>query len=443
MKLLLVSRGFPPRGRWGTEFYTHQLARGLAARGHDVSILHSIRDRARERGSIVVDHAEGFRVFVVSNPPDPKKPLADSYRNPEVERSFDELLARERFELVHFNYLLWGLSVRLPEVARARGVPNVVTLTDFGLLCHRGQMFDWRSRDCGGPHPARTCARCIREPSSFDAHGPALFAKRLAVRALAACGGLGRVVTARDVAAREQTVRDAAAAVDRFVAPTHALAEVFLRAGFPRERLEELVYSFDEAPFVAARAEPTGELVRIGFLGQYAPHKGPHVLLDAVRIMAHRLPESVEPWRVELWGDGAGERYRDYVRQAFAGAEARIVIHGAIEHAEVPELFRSLAAVVVPSLWMENAPFAALQARSAGVPIVASDVAGLAEVVEAPRFGVLFPPGDPRALADRLRDVVLRKLRRRTDPGLPLAFDEHVARVEEVYARAVRARDGR
>ncbi|MBI5433716.1 MAG: glycosyltransferase [Planctomycetes bacterium] len=439
MKLLLVSRGFPPRGRWGTEFYTHQLARGLATRGHEVSILCAVRDKTRERGSIEVSCSDGFRVFVVANPPDPRKPLADSWRTAEVERAFDELLGRERFELVHFNYLLWGLSARLPTIARARGVPNVVTLTDFGLLCHRGQMFDWRSRDCGGPHAPAVCARCIREPSSYDDHGPRLFAKRAAVRGAALLGGLGRVVTAKHVAERMRGIAEAARSVDRFIAPTRALAEVFVRGGFDRASIEHLVYSFDETPFLAARAEPEGDVVRIGFLGQYAPNKGPHVLLDAVRIMAHRLPESVEPWRVELYGDSAGERYRDYGAQAFADHEARVVVHGAIEHVEVPELFRKLSAVVVPSLWMENAPFAALQARAAGVPIVASDVGGLAEVVEAPRFGDVFPPGDALALADRLREVVLRKRRRIAEPGLPLGFAAHVERIEAVYALARRA----
>ncbi|MCE9595921.1 MAG: glycosyltransferase [Planctomycetes bacterium] len=435
MKLLLVSRGFPPRGRWGTEFYTHQLARGLAARGHEVAILHAVRDRTRPRGTIDVSESDGFRVFVIANPPDPAKPLADSYRNATVESAFDALLERERFELVHFNYLLWGLSVRLPEIARARGVPNVVTLTDFGLLCHRGQMFDWHSRDCGGPHPPATCARCIREPSSFDAHGLELLTKRVAVRAAAALGGAGRVVTAADVAERERTIAVAARSIDRFIAPTRALAEVFVRAGFERARIEELTYAFDETPFIAARAEPTDALVRIAFLGQYAPHKGPHVLLDAVKLMARRLPESVEPWRVEFYGDSAGERYRDYVGQAMADADERVAIHASIEHAEVPELFRHLSAIVVPSLWMENAPFAALQARAAGVPIVASDVRGLAEVVEAPRFGDVFPPSDALALANVLRDVVLRKRRRVKEPGLALGFAAHVDRIEAVYAR--------
>lgn len=442
MRILLVSRGFPPRGRWGTEFYTHQLAVGLRRRGHDVAILHALRDGSRPRGAIEETDAEGFPVFVVHNAPDPRKPLADSYENEQVERAFVGLLGRWRAELVHFNYLLWGLSARLPTLAREAGLPNVVTLTDFGLLCHRGQMFDWRLRDCRGPHAPAVCARCVREPSPFDGTRARVVAKRWASRALAACGGLGRVVVERDIARRERAVGDMLSSVDRFVAPTRALAEVFERAGLERSRITRLLYAFDETPFLRARAEPTSARVEIAFLGQYAPHKGPHVLLDAARIMAHRLPESCEPWRVRFFGDSSGDRHRAFVARALGDLEPdRVEIHGPIDHATVPELFASCHAIVVPSLWLENAPFAALQARAAGVPVIASDVGGLAEVIEVGVHGVTFPAGDALALADRLRDVVLRKIGRSTRPGLELSLDAHLASIERIYEDARSARE--
>ena len=49
MNVLLVSNGFPPSGQWGTEFYTYQLARGLADRGHAVDVLCPLRDGSRPR----------------------------------------------------------------------------------------------------------------------------------------------------------------------------------------------------------------------------------------------------------------------------------------------------------------------------------------------------------------------------------------------------------
>jgi hypothetical protein len=171
MKLLLVSNGYPPRGRFGTEFYTRELVRGLVRRGHDVAVLHPERSGARPRHTLERVEEEGVPVWLLHNPGDPGKRFAPSYRDPGAERLFGELVARERPDLVHFTYLLWGLSLRLPERARAAGVPSVATLTDYGLLCHRAQLFDAHLVRCGGPHPPGRCARCIRTPSASE-HGP-------------------------------------------------------------------------------------------------------------------------------------------------------------------------------------------------------------------------------------------------------------------------------
>ena len=64
---------------------------------------------------------------------------------------------------------------------------------------------------------------------------------------------------------------------------------------------------------------------------------------------------------------------------------------------------------------------------------MASDVAGIREVVEPGVHGLLVPPDDPLALANALREVVLGKWPRR-EPDLPLAFADHLDRIEGIYA---------
>ena len=130
MKHLSVTPGYPPRGRYGTEFYTHQLVRGLVARGHEVSVLHPVRDGRLPRYTLEEVEEEGVRVFLLHNAGDGSKRFESSYRDARVEALFGELLERLAPDLVHCTYLLWGLSVRLPVIARARGVPSVITLTD-------------------------------------------------------------------------------------------------------------------------------------------------------------------------------------------------------------------------------------------------------------------------------------------------------------------------
>ncbi len=447
MRVLYVSYGFPPRGQWGTEYYTHQLALGARERGHDVAVFHPVRDGQRPRYTLERETSEGFPVYLVHNAGDPRKRFADSYSNAGVEEVFERVLEEWRPDLVHFTYLIWGLSVRLPLACRARGIPTVVTLTDFGLVCHRGQMVDHRLRQCHGPHPAATCARCVREPSRYDAEPWRVFAKRWAARALAAVGGAGLVVTPRDVELREAAVRETLAAVDRLVAPTRVVEDVFLGLGVPRERLLHAPYGLREEPFAAARARPDGgagggpagrsgpRIVRFGFLGQLMPHKGAHTLLEAVRILEHRLPESVEPWEVWIYGEGTRGRHRRYAEQLLAGDHGpRVYTCQPFAPFQIVRILSQLDAVVMPSEWDENAPLTALQARAAGVPVLASDVRGITEVIEDGVHGRIFPVGDSARLADAMRDVILGRLGRSAHAGVPVGYAEHLDLIDGLYA---------
>jgi glycosyltransferase involved in cell wall biosynthesis len=435
VRLLVVSNGFPPRGQWGTEFYTHELVRGLVERGHRVAVLHPEREGRRTRYTL--ERAEGVGevpVYLLHNEGDPDKVFADSFRDARVDEIFRSVVREWKPDVVHFTYLLWGLSVRMPVIAAEEGVPTVVTLTDYSLACHRGQMFDWTMKRCFGPHPPEVCARCIREPGRYDGTPPEVIAKRVAVRSLAAVGGAGKVVMPADLELRERAVREAIDSVDHLIAPTLVIGEAFHRLGARLERMTHLCYGLDPTPLERARPEPGGSQVRFGFLGQFTPHKGLATLLRAVDVMRRRLPESVEPWEVLLYGSPTGGRNREYARSLFAVDHGpRVRLEEPFSPLECGDVLRSLNAVVVPSEWDENAPLTVLQARAAGVPVIASDVPGIREVLEHGVHGLLFPPGDAEALADAMREVVLRKINRTGEYGLPVSLEDHLDRIEEIY----------
>jgi glycosyltransferase involved in cell wall biosynthesis len=429
MKLLVVSNGYPPRGGFGTEFYTRELVRGLARRGHAVSVLHPERSRTRARYTLEPVREDGVPIFLLHNPGDPDKRFGPSYVDADVERVFGALLDEQRPDLVHFTYLLWGLSLRLPELARARGIPSVATLTDYGLLCHRGQMFDAHLRRCGGPHPPARCARCIRTPSEAEHGSLARFARRSAAEGLALLGGLGRVPVRADLERREAEVQRALAALARLIAPTHALLEHFARAGVPRRKLVPLAYAFDETPY---RPLVRQARVRFGFLGQFAPHKGLACLLRAARELETLAPRG--DWELLLYGRPAG-RHRCYAEGLLARlATRRVRVAEPFSHDEAPRVLGELSALVAPSEWDENAPLAVLQARAIGLPVLATDVPGIAEIVRAPVQGRLVPVGDASALARAMHAVLSGELRGPIEAGLPLSLAAHLARLEELYA---------
>jgi glycosyltransferase involved in cell wall biosynthesis len=101
---------------------------------------------------------------------------------------------------------------------------------------------------------------------------------------------------------------------------------------------------------------------------------------------------------------------------------------------EVPGHLARARALVLGSLWPENAPLVILEARAAGCPVIAPDIGGIAELVAPGVDGWLYPPGDVDALAACLREAS------RTTPPVrpPPRFSAHLDALEALYA-SVRA----
>lgn len=136
--------------------------------------------------------------------------------------------------------------------------------------------------------------------------------------------------------------------------------------------------------------EPPGYLL---FVGRLRIRKGVEVLLEA-------LPAGA---RLLIAGDGEH-------RAALEGkAHPAVKFLGRCDAGRVRGLLRGAAALVVPSIY-EGMPLVILEAMEAGVPVVASRVSGIPEVVEDGVTGWLVPPEDPRALAAALSEAL-------EDPG--------------------------
>jgi glycosyltransferase involved in cell wall biosynthesis len=135
--------------------------------------------------------------------------------------------------------------------------------------------------------------------------------------------------------------------------------------------------------------------------------KAPKDFLTLVRALA-RLPEG--GFDVMLVGDGPDRgEVEDEIRKL--GVEGRVQLAG--ERSDVPALLAD-SDVFVLSSRSEGLPVSVLEAMAAELPVVASNVGGLGELVVDGQTGVLVPPGDPEALAEALgRLIGDRELRRR------------------------------
>jgi glycosyltransferase involved in cell wall biosynthesis len=145
----------------------------------------------------------------------------------------------------------------------------------------------------------------------------------------------------------------------------------------------------------------------LGIVGRLAEQKGHSVLLEALPEVIGHFPEVV----LLVIGDGP-ERQSLEEKAALLGVAGHIVWMGGKPQDEVFGLYGVMDIFVMPSLY-EGFGLTAAEAMAAGLPVVASDVEGLREVVEHEKTGYLCPVGDCRQLACRLLELLESKGRAR------------------------------
>ena len=295
----------------------------------------------------------------------------------DVAQRFAALIADFRPDIIHTHGAYWQLTAAIYPVARQAGVPVVMTLHDYELLCPAYHFFRADHGACeacpGGRQWNAVRHACL--------HGS---------RAVSAVYAVENFI--EEKAGR---VRDAVAA---YVCPSQFLRDKFIAHGFPAERLHHVANFFQgaddapPAPEAVALARATHGRFLLCF-GRLSAEKGLPVLVEA----AHRARR-----RLVLAGQGPQE---DALRAQVAALGADVVFTGHVKGGELWALVEAAEAVAVPSVCYENAPKALLEAKSRGKVVIATATGGLPETISDGETGFLVPKGDAPALAATIERV--------------------------------------
>jgi GT2 family glycosyltransferase/glycosyltransferase involved in cell wall biosynthesis len=452
MRVLQIVHGLPPASAGGTETYVINLSRALARRpGLDVTVLAREADPQRPELSTRHERRGAVDIVFLNNTFAGCASFADSYRHPALAAAVAPLLDRLDPGVVHIQHLTC-LSTELVSMVKSRRIPIVMTLNDYWPICHRGQLIDLHGTRCDGPGD-QGCATCI--PAGVVAPaGVWRAARRLrelpvpivrsAPAVLERLAAAARPASTRELSrARSGHMRAMLGDIDLLLAPSQTLREQYIRFGIPAERLEWCNQGIDTSGVAVTpdRASRPGPL-RIAFAGSLILSKGPHLLLDAI----DRLPPgavvvdflgSVAPYH----GDA---RYAASLQQRLGHAAIRRT--GPIPHERMPAALADADVLVVPSTWIENAPFIIREAFASGLPVIASRLGGMAEMVRDEVDGLLFDAGDARSLTAAFRRFLdepslLGRLRAGIRPVFTI--DEDAEQLHPRYAELASARTPR
>ncbi len=172
------------------------------------------------------------------------------------------------------------------------------------------------------------------------------------------------------------------------------------------------------------------------FFGRIWPYKGLKYLIDAMLLVAERIPE------VKLIIAGKGENLNKYFPEGYDEKHYEI-LNEYIPNEEVAGIFQRSTITVLPYIESSQSGVAAI-AYGTGTLVITSDVGGLSEMVKNEQDGLLVPPGNVHALADAIiRLLSERKLQERlrtaalTRCQKDLNWAKIAAQTIQVYQKAI------
>jgi len=406
MRIVQVVQGLPPENLGGTETYVAHLSHALALRGHEVEVFSRVADPAQAEYTTDTVTRNGFTVTRVNNTFSYLNSFARSYGNAEVAWRFGEFLDTCAPHIVHFHHLMY-LSTTCIQEAKRRGIPVVMTLHDYWLICQRGRFLKPDLSQCPG-QTDEGCASCFahllhnqlaplyqRLTSALSKrswfrdhlrrfHGQYIAARPPSPQAL------------QQIHQRMAHVREVCQDVSLFLAPSRFLRDQFLAFGIPAEKIVFAECGLPPLEITVTERRQAASPLVFGYIGVVDPVKGVHLLVEAF----HPLSGA------ELRIYGGETDYAPYPDRGQFLARLRrsphIRLMGRYDNREVGRILSEVDVVVVPSIWYENAPLVIREAFLARKPVITAAFGGMQEWVQDEINGLLFQPRDVEDLRNKL-----------------------------------------
>jgi glycosyltransferase involved in cell wall biosynthesis len=382
-RVLICTNAFPPNFIGGAELIAYAQAQAMRSRGAEVVVFAGDPDMARARYSMREEHYNGLRTIrVVLHPKDYSAEFI-SFSHQPVEDHFAKVAGEFSPDVVHFHNVI-GLSVGLIHTARRKNIPTVLTVHDHWGFCFRNTLTRRNGDFC---QDTSECAKCM---------------------ALVGDGG-GRQIPIR---LRNDFVWLQFRQVDVLISPSRYLAQTYQAAGIGHDRFRVIPNGISVGKFDAHRRDPGRGVLRLSFIGYLGSHKGVHLLIDAMT----SIP-AVVPVQLDIFGEG-DQRFVMEERIRMLGQGDRILLRGKISNEDIPHVLQQTDVLLLPSVWPENQPVSITEAMASRIPVIASRVGGVPELVRDGVTGYLFDVGNARQLADRILEFVRQ-------PDLAKEFGEH------------------
>jgi len=362
---LMTTTFYPPYHVGGACIHVKWVAEELARQGHDVHVMFSIDAYEIKRGKAQQPTIESGVVHLhpLRSPLGRLETLLVYLRgrSPYFSAEFERLLKEVSPDVVHHH----NISLLGYDLLRKRdSYLNLYTAHDYWLICQLNDLFR-NGHLCTGKRSRAICAIC-----ALRSYRPLQLWRQ------------------RDAFAR--AIED----VDLAIAPSN-----YVRDTLSQKTKLPLVTIPNFVPPPPEVIPPSGLSDYFLYAGRLEKDKG---IVELVEVFKDHWREIGA--RLIVAGTGSLERrLQDYVKGNDLEDVVRLM--GWCDHDNLYSLYHDAHALVMPSLWPENAPLAALEALSVGTPVIASNMGGLPEIVELQGPGFTCDLGHLKDTLIRVRNT--------------------------------------
>lgn len=383
MRILLVNYRYFISG--GPEKYMFNIKKMLEDNGHEVIpfSIHSNKNVETKYSRYFVEPigSRNATYFdeVKKTPKSIWQMLTRSVYSVEVEKAIKKEIRDVKPDLVYIIHFVNKLSPSVICGAKKMGIPVVLRLSDYFLLCPR---FDFM-------YNKKTCEDCLTK-------GYMSCIKKKCVK-----GSLFASVI-RVFSMKVHSLMNIYKNVDAFITPSEFLRKKLIENGFEERKIICI------PTFTASKSE-IGEQ-KIGsyglYFGRITEEKGVDTVVKAYEMMPNR--------EVKIMGDDTTEeavRLKNYIKQKNI---KNIEFVGFKSGEELEKIIKDARFVLIPSIWYDNLPNTALEAFQYSKPVIASNIGSLPELVIDGVNGYLFEASNVKELRHKVTllddDAVVQKM---------------------------------
>lgn len=444
MKILYTTHQFYPDYGAGTELLTYMTSSQMKGRGHRVYVATGYPSERPVEPEVafdeyIYDNLPVHRYRSSSFHPLPDQAVMEAeHENVVVKKWFESLVKRINPDLVHVFHLQ-RLSAGILEVCSELGIPFVITVTDFWLICPTTQLLLPFNRLCEGPQRMMTnCVKHLADRASKPSFSrivnamPDWFMRGiLHVLSWQPRLRIGPFADLQALLRRPEYILKHANNAKRIFVTNQFMSHMLVAHGILSKKLKKMPFGIQPINNLTDVPKTNNDILHVGFVGTLNHHKGAHIPIQAVR----SLPQ-FENIRLSLYG--SRKQFPAYVRMLddLSGKDPRIAFKGVFPSAQIGRILNEFDVLVLPSLWYENTPLILLQAQAAKLPVIASDLGGMNETVTDGVNGYLIPPGDFHKLSSILESLIrmpeqIMNLKKKIYP--PMFIDQYADLLEKEY----------